>query len=75
MPDPNVPANTQPSATADTETTSSNPAIPDFEFPFKPGQLADKRKAAPSYPGAGKVNHHRTPGPAPRGTRRSMGKR
>ena len=38
--------------------------IPAFKFPFKPGEL-----------GGAKNGHTKTPGMAPPGTRRSMGKR
>ena len=51
----------------------SQPEIPTFTFPFKPGAFAAKQAA--QYPGAGKSNHDKTPGRAPNGTRRSMGKR
>lgn len=51
----------------------SQPEIPTFTFPFKPGTFAAKQAA--QYPEAGKSNHDKTPGRAPNGTRRSMGKR
>ncbi|EIK97044.1 hypothetical protein PMM47T1_07881 [Pseudomonas sp. M47T1] len=54
--------------------SDSQPAVPAFSFPFKPGAFAAAKKAA-TYPGAGKSSHDKTPGRAPNGTRRSMGKR
>ena len=50
-------------------------AVPAFSFPFNPAKFADAAKKAPTYPGAGKSSHDKTPGRAPNGTRRSMGKR
>lgn len=49
--------------------------IPAFSFPFKPATFAAAKKQGAQYPGAGKSNHDKTPGRAPNGTRRSMGKR
>ncbi|HCT04899.1 MULTISPECIES: hypothetical protein [unclassified Pseudomonas] len=50
--------------------------IPAFKFPFKPGELAGAKPAAqPWYKGGAKNGHTKTPGMAPPGTRRSMGKR
>lgn len=54
--------------------TDSSAVVPAFSFPFKPGAFAVAKKTA-TYPGAGKSNHDKTPGRAPNGTRRSMGKR
>lgn len=48
--------------------------IPAFGFPFSPARFAQAKKPA-TYPGAGKSTHDKTPGRAPNGTRRSMGKR
>ena len=61
------------SATADgVEKTE----IPAFKFPFKPGELACAKNASqPWYKGGAKNGHTKTPGMAPPGTRRSMGKR
>ena len=51
-------------------------AIPAFKFPFKPGELAGAKNAAqPWYKNGAKNGHTKTPGMAPPGTRRSMGKR
>jgi len=50
--------------------------IPAFKFPFKPGELAAAKDAAqPWYKNGAKNGHTKTPGMAPPGTRRSMGKR
>ncbi|MDR9754054.1 hypothetical protein RG836_21600 [Pseudomonas sp. SZMC_28357] len=52
------------------------PAIPAFKFPFKPGDLAAAKPASqPWYKNGAKNGHTKTPGAAPPGTRRSMGKR
>jgi len=55
----------------------SSQAIPAFKFPFKPGELAAAKGAAqqPWYKNGAKNGHTKTPGAAPPGTRRSMGKR
>jgi hypothetical protein len=51
-------------------------AIPAFKFPFKPGELAAaKGSSQPWYKNGAKNGHTKTPGMAPPGTRRSMGKR
>lgn len=50
-------------------------AVPAFSFPFKPGELAQAKKDQPWYQKGNKSGHHKTPGAAPSGTRRSMGKR
>lgn len=52
-------------------------AIPPFKFPFKPGELAAAKGAGqqPWYKNGAKNGHTKTPGAAPPGTRRSMGKR
>ena len=51
-------------------------AIPAFKFPFKPGELAAaKGSNQPWYKNGAKNGHTKTPGMAPPGTRRSMGKR
>ena len=63
-------------ATADAESPADVAAIPAFSFPFKPAAFAAGKKAhQPNYPGAGRSSHDKTPGRAPNGTRRSMGKR
>ena len=51
-------------------------AILAFKFPFKPGELAAaKGSNQPWYKNGAKNGHTKTPGMAPPGTRRSMGKR
>ncbi|MBT2370933.1 hypothetical protein [Pseudomonas fluorescens] len=50
--------------------------IPAFKFPFKPGELAGEKSASqPWYKNGAKNGHTKSPGMAPPGTRRSMGKR
>ncbi|MEB0104890.1 MULTISPECIES: hypothetical protein [unclassified Pseudomonas] len=50
--------------------------IAPFKFPFKPGELAGaKQTAQPWYKNGAKNGHTKSPGMAPPGTRRSMGKR
>lgn len=54
----------------------TNEAIPAFRFPFSPELFSPARKQQKtSQPQGNKSNHDQRPGPAPRGTRRSMGKR
>jgi hypothetical protein len=60
-------------SSADSETKAE---IPAFKFPFKPGDLAAAKNASqPWYKNGAKNGHTKTPGAAPPGTRRSMGKR
>ncbi|EXF91335.1 hypothetical protein HK44_018480 [Pseudomonas fluorescens HK44] len=60
-------------SSADSETKA---VIPAFKFPFKPGELAGAKNASqPWYKNGAKNGHTKTPGAAPPGTRRSMGKR
>jgi hypothetical protein len=60
-------------SSTDSETKA---AIPAFKFPFKPGELAAAKDASqPWYKNGAKNGHTKTPGMAPPGTRRSMGKR
>lgn len=60
-------------SSADSETKTE---IPAFKFPFKPGDLAGAKNASqPWYKNGAKNGHTKTPGAAPPGTRRSMGKR
>lgn len=56
-----------------THAETGKAAVPAFRFPFNVGALTKPGPA--NYPGAGKSNHDKTPGRAPNGTRRSMGKR
>jgi hypothetical protein len=57
----------------DTLAEAVKAGVPAFRFPFNAGALTKPGPA--NYPGAGKSNHDKTPGRAPNGTRRSMGKR
>jgi|GEM_PF-179259 len=50
-------------------------SIPAFGFPFAMAELAKSRNDKPWYQKSNSSNHDKTPGPAPRGTRRAMGKR
>ncbi|OLF51813.1 hypothetical protein [Pseudomonas chlororaphis] len=52
------------------------PAIAPFKFPFKPSEFAQAKNAGlPWYKNGVGDGHAKTPGAAPPGTRRSMGKR
>lgn len=70
-----IPATTAPQAASPSTEQPEKAVVPAFSFPFNPAQFADAAKKAPNYPGAGKSSHDKTPGRAPNGTRRSMGKR
>lgn len=60
----------------DSVDSETQAAIPAFKFPFKPGGLAAaKNSSQPWYKNGAKNGHTKTPGMAPPGTRRSMGKR
>lgn len=55
---------------------ASKAAIPAFTFPFSPAAFApSKSDGEPWHQKGNKSSHHKTPGRAPNGTRRSMGKR
>jgi len=55
---------------------AGKPAIPAFKFPFKPSEFAQAKNANPLwYKNGATDGHAKTPGAAPPGTRRSMGKR
>ncbi|VVO49500.1 MULTISPECIES: hypothetical protein [Pseudomonas] len=71
------PVDDVPSDSLDTSVESETKAeIPAFKFPFKPGELASaKGSNQPWYKNGAKNGHTKTPGMAPPGTRRSMGKR
>ncbi|MFO2465081.1 hypothetical protein OOJ96_14815 [Pseudomonas sp. 15FMM2] len=63
-------------ADTDSVETAATTEIPAFKFPFKPGELAGAKSAAqPWYKNGAKNGHTKSPGMAPPGTRRSMGKR
>lgn len=56
--------------------TAAKPLIPSFRFPFSPGTFAPAKTDSQSW--QQKTNnraHEKKIGPAPSGTRRSMGKR
>ena len=50
-------------------------SIPAFSFPFKPADFAQSKTDQPWYQKSNKHGHNKTPGAAPHGTRKSMGKR
>lgn len=55
---------------------SSKPVIPAFKFPFSPATFAPGKNDNQAWHGKGhKSAHEKKIGPAPNGTRRSMGKR
>ncbi|MCF4998864.1 hypothetical protein GIW70_21890 [Pseudomonas syringae] len=59
-----------------TDSGDTKPTIPASKFPFKPGELAAAKDSnQPWYKNGAKNGHTKTPGMAPPGTRRSMGKR
>lgn len=63
-------------ADPDSLDSEVKPVIPAFKFPFKPGELAGAKDSnQPWYKNGAKNGHTKTPGMAPPGTRRSMGKR
>ncbi|MES2821098.1 MAG: hypothetical protein V4812_19150 [Pseudomonadota bacterium] len=78
---PDTPEAVSPDTTNSAESlASSTPAekagIPAFSFPFSPGTFAPgKSEDQPWHQKGNKSAHHKTPGRAPNGTRRSMGKR
>ena len=63
-------------ADPDSLDSEAKPVIPAFKFLFKPGELAGAKDSnQPWYKNGAKNGHTKTPGMAPPGTRRSMGKR
>ena len=63
-------------ANPDSLDSEAKPVIPAFKFPFKSGELAGAKDGnQPWYKNGAKNGHTKTPGMAPPGTRRSMGKR
>ncbi|ARU89249.1 hypothetical protein [Pseudomonas sp. M30-35] len=59
-----------------TGETAAKPAIPAFKFPFSPATFAPGKNEGQAWHGKGnKSAHEKKIGPAPSGTRRSMGKR
>ncbi len=76
QPDINAVSHTEPVAESVASDSEGKAAIPAFKFPFKPAQfLAAKNASQPSYRNGAGDYHAKTPGVAPPGTRRSMGKR
>lgn len=68
--------NADPAAAPATPETEVKAAIPAFKFPFKPSEFAPAKNAQqPWYKNGVSNGHTKTPGAAPPGTRRSMGKR
>ena len=63
----------EPATTADNSETA---AIKPFSFPFSPEVFAPaSRNDKPWHQQGNKSNHDQRPGAAPKGSRRSMGKR
>ncbi|WP_339510470.1 hypothetical protein [Pseudomonas sp. RL_15y_Pfl2_60] len=55
---------------------ANKPAIPAFKFPFSPASYAPGKSDGQAWHAKGnKSAHEKKIGPAPNGTRRSMGKR
>jgi hypothetical protein len=77
MTNPTANADTQPDVAAPTsDATTPAAKIPAFRFPFSPATFApNKNDEQPWHQLANKSSHDKTPGRAPNGTRRSMGKR
>lgn len=68
--------NTAPeTVVADDSVKDKKAAIPAFSFPFKPADFAQSKNDQPWYQQSNKSGHHKTPGVAPHGTRKTMGKR
>lgn len=73
---PNAPEATSPCQDEQTAADSPQAATPAFRFPFSPATYAPKKNDdQPWHQRDNKSNHDKRPGMAPRGTRRSMGKR
>ncbi len=69
---PNTPEATSPSQGEQAPAAEA----PAFRFPFTAETYAPKKNGEqPKHPGNNKSNHDKRPGAAPRGTRKSMGKR
>ncbi|UMZ10998.1 hypothetical protein I9018_26505 [Pseudomonas sp. MPFS] len=76
QPDPHEASHTEPAAEPVASDSDGKTAIPAFKFPFKPSQfMAAKNARQTGYQGGAGDYHAKTPGVAPPGTRRSMGKR
>lgn len=73
---PETPPSDDASAPADTAGQEHAARVEPFKFPFSPEVFAPaKGNDKPWHQKGNKSNHDQRPGPAPRGTRRSMGKR
>ena len=73
---PQAPEASTPSQDETTPATEQQAASPAFRFPFSPETYAPKKNDdQPWHQRNNKSNHDKRPGMAPRGTRRSMGKR
>lgn len=62
-------------APTDAAADTTERAIPDFAFPFSPKRFQKAKDEQPNHWKANPSRHDSRPGPAPRGSRRSMGKR
>lgn len=66
----------EPDSVDSSAEAEGKPAVPAFKFPFKPSEFAQAKNASqPWYKNGATNGHTKTPGAAPPGTRRSMGKR
>lgn len=61
--------------TADQPQTSAKADVPAFRFPFSPANFAPRQAAAQPWQKGSNPRHEKKIGMAPKGTRRSMGKR
>lgn len=79
LPTASADATAEPNTAAAEQTPAEQArkaAIPAFTFPFSPAAFApSKSDDQPWHQKDNKSGHHKTPGRAPNGTRRSMGKR
>lgn len=67
---------TESPATSTTDAAPEEKAVGGFTFSAaKLAELAKQKKTQPWYQKGNNCNHDQRPGPAPRGTRRAMGKR
>jgi hypothetical protein len=74
----NADTSPEPILTPQDDSGAAQPAskIPAFRFPFSPATFApNKSDDQPWHQLSNKSSHDKTPGRAPNGTRRSMGKR
>lgn len=73
---PAAPASTPVTEAAGVTESDKSKAIEPFSFPFSPEVFAPaKRDDKPWHQKGNKSNHDQRPGAAPKGSRRSMGKR